>query len=142
MRRIEDSTRLVIAVVSGFCVAGGIELILPCDFVLASEEASFSDGHMNISLLPGAGGTQRMPRAIGALSAKDLILTARFIKGPEAAAIGLVTRCVVATELESAVEQLLASLLQKSFAARRAIKYLINQGLRGSLESGLQLERK
>jgi enoyl-CoA hydratase len=141
MQRISDSTRLVIAAVSGLCIAGGIELILPCDFVLASDEASFSDGYMNVSLLPGAGGTQRLPRALGALRAKDMILTARFVKGPEAASIEFVTRSVPAAELETTVEQLICGLLLKSFAARRAVKYLVNQGLRGPLESGLQLER-
>jgi enoyl-CoA hydratase len=141
MQRIGDSPRLFIAVVTGLCVAGGIELILPCDFVLASEEARFSDGHMNVSLLPGAGGTQRMPRLIGALRAKDLILTARFIEGREAAEMGLVTTCVPGSEIESKLEQLITTLRQKSFAARRAVKYLVNQGLKGSLEAGLHLEK-
>lgn len=139
--RIANSARIYIAAVSGLCVAGGIELILPCDFVVASEEAAFSDGHMNVSLLPGGGGTQRMPRTIGIRRAKDLILTARMIKGREAADCGLVTYCVPGAELESKVAELVQSLSSRSFSARRAAKYLINQGLNGSLEAGLHLER-
>jgi enoyl-CoA hydratase/carnithine racemase len=138
--RLEQSDLLVIAIVDGLCVAGGIELILACDFVIASDRARFSDGHLNFSLLPGAGGTQRMPRAIGVLRAKDVLLTARFFDGQEAAAMQLVTRSVPADVLEAHVTELTASLLEKSFSSRKSIKYLVNQGRKGSLAEGLHLE--
>jgi enoyl-CoA hydratase len=140
-RRIEDLEQIVIAVVEGLCVAGGVEMALCCDYIIATDEAKFSDGHMNISLLPGAGGTQRMPRLIGALKAKDLMLTARFISGQEAADMGLATFCYPKAELETKLTELIATLSSKSFAARAAIKYLVNQGLKGTLESGLHLEK-
>lgn len=138
--RLESSELIVIAVVNGLCVAGGIELLLACDIVIASESARFSDGHLNFSLLPGAGGTQRLPRAVGALRAKELLLTARFFDGREAAAIGLATCSVPAAEIESKLEELTGSLLQKSFSSRRAIKYLVNRGMQGDLPEGLALE--
>jgi enoyl-CoA hydratase len=140
LTRFEESELLVIAVVDGLCVAGGIELILACDFVIASDRARFSDGHLNFSLLPGAGGTQRMPRAIGVLRAKDVLLTARFFDAQEAAALQLVTRCIPAADLEAQVSALTTNLLEKSFSSRKAIKYLVNQGLKGTLAEGLHLE--
>jgi enoyl-CoA hydratase/carnithine racemase len=140
LERLERSDKLVIAIVGGLCVAGGIELILCCDLVLASDGARFSDGHLNFSLLPGAGGTQRLPRFVGVLRAKELLLTARTFDAAEAAEMGLVTWCVPAAQLEEKFAELTAALLQKSFSSRKAIKYLVNQGLSGSLAQGLQLE--
>ena len=140
LERFERSELLIIAVIEGLCIAGGIELMLACDYVLASDRARFSDGHLNFSLLPGAGGTQRLPRAIGVLRAKDVLLTARMFDGREAADMQLVTRCVAAEELESQLQLLTTELLAKSFSSRKAIKYLVNQGLKGSLSEGLQLE--
>jgi enoyl-CoA hydratase len=140
IERLERSDKVVIAVVQGLCVAGGIELMLGCDFVLAAHEAKFSDGHLNFSLLPGAGGTQRMPRSIGILRAKDLLLTARTIDGQQAEGLGLVTCSVPAASLEEKVRELTATLLTKSFSSRRAIKYLVNQGMKGTLAEGLHLE--
>jgi len=140
LERFERSELLVLAVIDGLCVAGGIELMLACDFVLASERARFSDGHLNFSLLPGAGGTQRLPRTVGVLRAKDVLLTARMFDAREAADMQLVSRCVPTEELEAQLQQLLSSLLEKSFSSRKAIKYLVNQGLKGSLAEGLQLE--
>jgi len=138
--RLESSELIVIAVVSGLCVAGGIELLLACDVIIAAAEARFSDGHLNFSLLPGAGGTQRLPRAIGPLRAKELLLTARFFDGREAAALGLATYCVPAADIDGKLQELTGSLLQKSFSSRRAIKHLVNRGMQGSLPEGLQLE--
>ena len=140
LERFERSELLVIAVIDGLCVAGGIELMLACDYVLATDRARFSDGHLNFSLLPGAGGTQRLPRTIGVLRAKDVLLTARMFNGREAADMQLVTRCVPAEELEAQLQLLTTELLAKSFSSRKAIKYLVNQGLRGPLAEGLQLE--
>jgi enoyl-CoA hydratase/carnithine racemase len=140
LERFERSDKLVIAIVGGLCVAGGIELLLCCDIVLASDQAKFSDGHLNFSLLPGAGGTQRLPRFVGVLRAKELLLTARTFEAAEAAEMGLVTWCVPAPQLEEKFAELVATLLQKSFSSRKAIKYLVNQGLAGSLAQGLQLE--
>jgi enoyl-CoA hydratase len=140
LQRIEESELLVIAVVDGLCVAGGIELILACDLVIASERARFSDGHLNFSLLPGAGGTQRLPRQVGPLRAKELLLTARTFDGQEAAAMQLVTRCIPTNGLDRHVTELIANLLEKSFSSRKAIKQLVNRGLKLSREDGLAME--
>ena len=138
--RFEASPRLVIAVIDGWAVAGGIELMLACDMVVASDRAKFSDGHLNFSLLPGAGGTQRLPRLIGVYKAKDLFLTARTLGGEEAHAMGLVTYCVPAAELDAKVEALLADLKTKSFSSRAAIKHLVNHGMELDRVSGLKME--
>jgi len=138
--RLERSTRIVIAAVNGVCVAGGLELILACDVVVVAEEARIADGHLNFGQLPGAGGSQRLPRAIGTLRAKELILTGRFISGQEARDIGLASICAPAGDLPATLERLIASLLQKSHAGRSGAKYLINEGLKGALHNGLELE--
>jgi enoyl-CoA hydratase len=126
--RIEASPRLFVAVIEGLCVAGGVELMLACDYVMATARAKFSDGHLNISLLPGAGGTQRMPRLIGMLKAKDLMLTARMLDAAEAHALGLVTTVVPVAELDAQLDALTETLTAKSFSSRAAIKHLVNRG--------------
>jgi enoyl-CoA hydratase/carnithine racemase len=133
--------KLVIAFVDGLCVAGGLELVLCCDFVIATERASFSDGHLNVALLPGSGGTQRLPRWTGALRAKELMLTARFIGAEEALAIGLVSYFWRSEDVEERRRELIDGLLKKSFASRAAIKYLINQSNEMPLSAGIHLER-
>lgn len=138
--RLERSTRIVVAAVNGVCVAGGLELILACDMVVVAEDARIADGHLNFGQLPGAGGSQRLPRAVGIMRAKEMILTGRFISGQEALAIGLASICAPAGELSATIEELTTSLLRKSHAGRRGAKYLVNEGLKGSLRSGLELE--
>ncbi len=141
MELIERSPLIVIAAVNGACVAGGLELMLACDLVIASAEAKIGDGHLNFGQLPGGGGSQRLPRAIGALRAKELMLSGRLLDGSEAERIGLVSRAVPAAELEAATEALVAELLAKSPAGLKGAKHLINEGLRGTLEAGLEMER-
>lgn len=138
---MERSAMIVIAAVNGACVAGGLELMLACDLAIASAEAKIGDGHLNFGQLPGGGGSQRLPRAIGAPRAKELILSGRLLEATEAARIGLVSRVVPASELEAATRTLVAELLAKSPAGLAAAKRLVNEGLRGSLEAGLAMER-
>lgn len=137
---IERSPRIFIAAVNGVCVAGGLELILACDVVIVAEEARIADGHLNFGQLPGAGGSQRLPRAIGALRAKELILTGRFISAGEARAIGLASACAPQGRLAETVADFVRDLLTKSQAGRSGAKYLINEGMKGSLADGLELE--
>ena len=137
---IEKSKKLYIAVVDGTCVAGGMEMVVCCDFIIVTEKAKFTDGHLNFALLPGAGGTQRIPRMIGALKAKDIMLTARFFNGEEAYSMGLASYFWKSDEVEEKVTDLVSSLLSKSFAARSAVKYLVNASQRSSLPDGLELE--
>lgn len=140
VERIDRADQLFIAVVDGLAVAGGVEFMLHCDIVIASHEAAFSDGHLNISLLPGAGGSQIMPRMINPLRAKLFMLTADFIDGQRAAEIGLISAAYPRDELETEMSKLLDNLLSKSFSARTAIKYLVNQSMQTSLDVGMLLE--
>ncbi len=137
---VERSDRIVIAAVNGFCVAGGLELMLACDMVVVADEARIADGHLNFGQLPGGGGSQRLPRAIGSLRAKELIFSGRFVSGREAVTLGLATACVPLSDLPKTVKELAESLVQKSYAGRRGSKYLVNEGLKGTLRSGLELE--
>ncbi len=138
---MERSSMIVVAAVNGHCVAGGLELMLACDLAIAAEEAKIGDGHLNFGQLPGGGGSQRLPRAIGTVRAKELILTGRLMDGRQAAEIGLVAKAVPRAELEAATGELVAGLLAKSPAGLKGAKYLVNQGMRGSLEAGLELEQ-
>ncbi len=137
---IERSAKIYLAAVNGVTVAGGLEVMLACDFVLIAEGAKIGDGHLNFAQLPGGGGSQRLPRTVGPLQAKRLILTGEMIDAAEAVAIGLATKAVPAADLRHATQELTKDLLAKSPAALKGSKYLINSGLAGDLASGLALE--
>lgn len=137
---IEASERVFIAVVNGACAAGGLELLLACDIVLAADEAQIGDAHLNFGQLPGAGGSQRLPRAIGALRAKHLILTGKFLNAEEAQAIGLVNEVVPTAQLMAHAQALAASLSRNSPSGLKGAKHLVNQGLQLSLSAALDFE--
>lgn len=137
---IEKSKKLYIAIVDGVCAAGGLEMVVCCDFIIVTDKAKFTDGHLNFALLPGAGGTQRIPRMIGTLKAKDIMLTARFFDGEEAYQMGLATYFWPSEETETKIRELVETLLQKSFAARAALKFLVNTSVGSSLAQGLEIE--
>jgi len=138
--RIERSRLPVIAAVNGACVAGGIELMLACDLAVASEDARIGDGHLNFGQIPGAGASQRLPRAIGAVRAKELFFTGDLLTGREAERIGLVNRTVPADRLMVTVQELAQKIIAKSPLAVKGIKHLVNEGLRMDLREGLELE--
>jgi len=138
---IEASAKIYLAAVNGFCVAGGLELMLACDLALAAEEARIGDGHLNFAQLPGAGGSQRLPRAIGVLRAKELILTGELLDGRAAAAIGLVNRAVPGERLMAEALAVAGRLAERSRVALGGAKYLVNAGLRTDLAAGLEIER-
>jgi enoyl-CoA hydratase/carnithine racemase len=135
---IETSPKIFIAAVNGHCVAGGIELLLACDMAVAAESAKIGDGHLNFGQLPGAGGSQRLPRAVGLLRAKHLMLTGALLSAEEAERIGLV--CAVAPDLGAAVSELIAGLSRKSRVGLRGAKHLANLTLTMDLEAGLAAE--
>lgn len=140
LNAIEASSKIYIAAVNGVCVAGGLELLLACDLVIAAQSAKIGDGHLNFGQLPGAGGSQRLPRAIGLLRAKHLILTGDLLSAEEAKQIGLVNNVVADAELDAAAEALVARLGEKSRVGLRGAKHLANLTLTTDLATGLRQE--
>ena len=137
---IERSRKIYVAVVQGHCVAGGLELMLACDIVIAANEARISDGHLRFAQLPGAGGSRRLPRAIGHLRAKLLVLTGREVDGAEAERIGLASLSVPLAELDDAVAACLGDLLRNSPLGLEGAKYLVNTGTLAVRDPALELE--
>lgn len=132
--------RPVIAAVRGFALGGGMELALACDLRIAADTARFGQPEILLGIIPGAGGTQRLPRLIGPARAKELIFSGRQVTAPEALAIGLVDRVVPADELESAALEWATELGSGAVAAMGLAKRAIDEGLDGSLDRGLDLE--
>jgi enoyl-CoA hydratase/carnithine racemase len=142
VQAIEDLPQPVIAAVHGHCYTGGLELALACDLMIAAESARFADTHGRWGLTPTWGMSQRLPRRIGLLRAKELMLTGRAIDGREAAAIGLANRCVADGELEGVTAELAKQIVANSWHTLRADKQLVNQGQDFGLEQALDYERR
>lgn len=140
LNALETSRIVSIAAVGGYCLAGGLELMLACDLAIASTAARIGDAHLNFGQLPGAGGSQRLPRAIGAQRARDLMYTGRWVDGAEAERIGLVARVVPAAELEATARKLAGEILQKSPAGVAHAKTLLREGSQMSLDNALRFE--
>ncbi len=140
--RIRRVRKPIIAAVSGFCLGGGCELAMHCDCIIAAENARFGQPEINIGVIPGAGGTQRLTRAVGKFRAMEMILTGRFMSAREACAMGLVTR-VVPNELflDEAVA-LARTIASKAPLAVRLAKEAVLKAHESSLSEGLDFERK
>ncbi|WP_423456476.1 enoyl-CoA hydratase/isomerase family protein [Ottowia sp. VDI28] len=137
---IERSERIFIAAINGACAAGGLELLLACDIVLAAQDAQIGDAHLNFGQLPGAGGSQRLPRAIGSLRAKHLMLSGRFLSGQEAMDIGLANEVVPGSELMPRARAFARKLVEHSPGGLRGVKHLVNQGMGMPLAEALEFE--
>ncbi len=137
---MEDFVRPVICAVNGFCLGGGLELAMSCDIRIASTKAQFGQPEINLGIIPGGGGTQRLPRLVGAGIAKELIYTGQFINAERAAAIGLVNRVVEPEDLMAEAKKMAAVIAAKPILAVRAAKETINHGLNMTLHEGLDLE--
>ena len=137
---VEQLEKPVIAAVNGFCLGGGNEIAMACDIIIASEKAKFGQTEINIGIIPGGGGTQRLPRLIGVCRAKELIYTGDIIRAEEADRLGLVNRVVPMDELMPAAKELAKKIAAKSAAALKLAKTAINRGMQTNLESGLKYE--
>jgi enoyl-CoA hydratase len=140
--RIEALPQVTIAAVNGFALGGGCELVQCCDLALAAETARFGQPEINLGLIPGAGGTQRLARQVGLRQAKALNLLGEMIDAQEAWRIGLVNRVVPADRLMAEARALAEKLLQKSPVALRLVKEAMNEGYDLDLPKGLALEAK
>ncbi|MBW2030066.1 MAG: enoyl-CoA hydratase/isomerase family protein [Deltaproteobacteria bacterium] len=139
---IEELEKPVIAAVNGFALGGGCEIVLACDIIIASEKAKFGQPEVNIGVIPGGGGTQRLQRMVGVHRAKELIFTGDIIDAAEAERIGLVNKVVPAEELMPRVKEIAGKICNKSSAAIRLAKAAINRGMRTDLGAGLAYERE
>jgi enoyl-CoA hydratase len=140
--RVEALPQPVIAAVAGYALGGGCELALACDFRIASEGTRFGLPEIKIGAFPGGGGTQRLPRLIGAAKAKEMILTGDSITAEEALALGLVSKVVPKDKLLQESRSFAAKLAALPRLALEASKMLINRGLEIDLASGLEMEAR
>lgn len=132
----------VIAAVSGFALGGGCELAMMCDFIIASETARFGQPEIKLGIIPGAGGTQRLPRAVGKAKAMDMALTGRMMNAEEAERAGLVSRVVPQDKLMDEVLAAALVICDFSQVATMAAKETVNRAFEGSLSDGLMFERR
>jgi enoyl-CoA hydratase len=139
MRRIVEMSKPVIAAVNGFALAGGFEIMLACDLAIASEDAQIGDQHMIYGFFGAGGSPYRLPLLVGMRKAKELIFTGKMISGKEAERIGLVNRAVPADQLESAVDEMVAQLVDKSPVAMKITKAYINRTAYIDADSRLEL---
>ncbi|AVP56980.1 enoyl-CoA hydratase [Pulveribacter suum] len=140
--QIRQIRKPVIAAVSGYALGGGCELAMMCDFIIAADNAKFGQPEIKLGVIPGAGGTQRLPRAVGKSKAMDMALTARMMDAAEAERAGLVSRVVPLDKLME--EALGAAVLICGFSqvAVMAAKETVNRAFEGTLSDGLMYERR
>ena len=139
---IRQVRKPVIAAVAGYAMGGGCELALACDIILAAESAQFALPEIKLAMLPGAGGTQRLPRAIGKAKAMDMCLSARMLNAEEADRYGLVSRVVPDAELQASAMKLATQIAGYSLPALMAIKESVNRAHEASLTEGILFERR
>lgn len=139
---IRSIRKPVIAAVSGFALGGGCELAMMCDFIIAADNAKFGQPEITIGTIPGMGGTQRLPRAVGKAKAMEWCLTGRFITAQEAEAAGLVARLVPADKLMEEVLATAGKIASFSLPAVMKVKETINAAYETTLAQGLQFERR
>ena len=137
---IENLPQPVIAEIRGHCYTGGLELALSCDLLVASETAKFADAHGKWGMTPRWGMSQRLPRRIGPLKAKEMSFTARTYSGAEAAAMGLANHCVADDQLEDVVGAVAADIVANSWHSARGNKMLYNKGQDYTFHDGLAFE--
>ncbi len=141
LEAIERLPQPVIAAVQGHCYTGSLELVLACDLLVAAESARFADTHGKWAMTPVWGMSQRLPRRIGPVRAKELMFTGRVVSGQESVALGLANYCVPDEELTARSLELAREIVQNSWHTLRGDKTLILAGQQQHLDDGLQYER-
>jgi enoyl-CoA hydratase len=140
--RVRRIRKPIIAAVSGYCLGGGCELAMTCDIIVASETAQFGQPEVNLGIIPGAGGTQRLTRAVGKYRAMEIILTGRRVKADEAKAIGLVAQVYPAATWLDDAKALARTIAEKPPIALRLATEAIDLASNSTLDAGLEFERK
>lgn len=140
--RLRRINKPVIAAVSGFCLGGGCELAMACDMIIASETAKFGQPEINLGVIPGAGGTQRMVRAVGKALAMEIVLNGRFLSADEARQYGLVNRVVPAESYLDEATKFAAEIAGRAPVAIRLAKEAVNIAFEMALQPALAHERR
>ena len=140
--RIRKISKPIIAAVDGYCLGGGNELAMNCDIIIASETATFGQPEINVGIIPGAGGTQRLTRVVGKYKAMEMILTGKSISADEAYRVGLVNRVVPAKSLMEETKKLATEIASRPPISIRSAKEAILRAHDTTLEVGLEFERK
>jgi enoyl-CoA hydratase len=140
--RVATFRKPLIAAVAGFALGGGCELAMMCDIILAADTAQFGQPEINLGILPGAGGTQRLARAIGKAKTMDMVLTGRRMKADEAERAGLVARILPADGFVEAALAITSEIAEKPLVAAMLAKEAVNQAFEMGLAEGLRFERR
>lgn len=140
LAKLQELPIAVIAAVNGFALGGGTEIAIACDFIYASENAKFGQPEINLGLIPGFGGTQRLPRLIGMNMAKELVFTGKMISAAEAGKIGLANKVVPQDQLMEEVMKTAREIASKGKVSLRAAKQAINFGMNADLSTGIHIE--
>lgn len=140
--RIPACRKPVIAAVRGYALGGGCELAMMCDMIIAAEDAKFAQPEINLGTIPGAGGTQRMARAIGKAKTMDMCLTGRMMDAHEAERAGLVSRVVADADLEKEALAIAAQIAAQSLPVVRLVKEAVNAAFETPLAQGIKTERR
>jgi enoyl-CoA hydratase len=138
--KLQELSIPVIAAVNGFALGGGSEIALACDFIYASDNAKFGLPEITLGIIPGFGGTQRLPRLIGQNAAKELIFTGNMISAAEAKALGLVNRVCSQEELMAQVQKTAQTIASRGRVSLRAAKQAVNRGMNVDIVTGCQIE--
>lgn len=139
--KIEQSAKVTIALINGYALGGGCELAMACDIRVATEDAIFGLPELNLGILPGAGGTQRLPRLVGKGRALDMILTGRMIHGKEAERIGLATYFTEEAHVQETLETITSSILKKGPVAIQLAKLAVHNGADVDLHTAQWIEK-
>jgi enoyl-CoA hydratase len=140
--RVSRARKPIIAAVAGYCLGGGCELVMMCDIVIVAEGAKFGQPEITLGVIPGMGGTQRLPRFIGKAKAMELVLTGRMMEAAEAERAGLVTRIVPAPDLMDETMRVAEKIAHLSLPAVMMAKEAVNRAFETSLAEGCRFERR